>query len=66
MLVFSATVTGANAPDAEGFVGYFAGYPILAGAWRMKYQDIITAEEGKRGGRPCIRGLRITVGDVLG
>ena len=32
----------------------------------MKYQDIITAEEGKRGGRPCIRGLRITVGDVLG
>ena len=32
----------------------------------MKYQDIITAEAGKRGGRPCIRGLRITVGDVLG
>jgi uncharacterized protein (DUF433 family) len=32
----------------------------------MKYQDIITAEEGKRGGRACIRGLRITVGDVLG
>jgi len=61
-------VTGANAPDggAEGFVGYFTGYPILARARRMKYQDIITAEEGKRGGRPCIRGLRITVGDVLG
>jgi uncharacterized protein (DUF433 family) len=32
----------------------------------MDYQDIITIEEGKRGGRPCIRGLRITVGDVLG
>ena len=32
----------------------------------MKYQDIITAEEGKRGGRSCIRGLRIAVGDVLG
>jgi uncharacterized protein (DUF433 family) len=32
----------------------------------MNYQDIITIEEGKRGGRPCIRGLRITVGDVLG
>ncbi len=31
----------------------------------MKYQDIITAEEGKRGGRACIRGMRITVRDVL-
>jgi uncharacterized protein (DUF433 family) len=26
----------------------------------------ITIEEGKRSGRPCIRGIRITVGDVLG
>jgi uncharacterized protein (DUF433 family) len=32
----------------------------------VNYRDIITAEKGKRGGRPCIRGLRITVGDVLG
>lgn len=30
------------------------------------YQDVITIEPGKRGGRPVIRGLRITVGDVLG
>ena len=30
------------------------------------YRQIITLEPGKRGGRPCIRGLRITVGDVLG
>jgi len=29
------------------------------------YRDIITVEPGKRGGRPCIRGLRITVYDVL-
>jgi len=29
------------------------------------YQSIITIEPGKRGGRPCIRGLRITVYDVL-
>jgi uncharacterized protein (DUF433 family) len=29
------------------------------------YQDIITVEPGKRGGKPCIRGLRITVYDVL-
>lgn len=26
----------------------------------------ITIEPGKRGGKPCIRGLRITVNDVLG
>ena len=31
----------------------------------MSYQDIITIEPGKRGGKPCIRGLRITVYDVL-
>ena len=29
------------------------------------YQDIITIEAGKRGGKPCIRGLRITVYDIL-
>ncbi len=27
--------------------------------------SLITLEPGKRGGRPCIRGLRITVYDVL-
>jgi uncharacterized protein (DUF433 family) len=32
---------------------------------RMKYSGIITIEPGKRGGKPCIRGLRITVYDVL-
>ncbi len=31
----------------------------------MSYSDIITIEPGKRGGKPCIRGLRITVYDVL-
>ncbi|MGB5408485.1 MAG: DUF433 domain-containing protein [Thiogranum sp.] len=31
----------------------------------MNYQERITIEAGKRGGRPCIRGLRITVYDVL-
>lgn len=29
--------------------------------WRSR----ITVEPGKRGGRPCVRGMRITVGDVL-
>jgi len=31
----------------------------------MSYKDIITIEPGKRGGRPCIRGMRVTVYDVL-
>lgn len=31
----------------------------------MDYHNIITLEPGKRGGKPCIRGLRITVYDVL-
>ncbi len=30
------------------------------------YRDIITQEPGKKGGRPCIRGMRIAVSDVLG
>jgi uncharacterized protein (DUF433 family) len=31
----------------------------------MSYQDIITIEPGMRGGKACIRGMRITVSDVL-
>ena len=31
----------------------------------MDYRRLITIESGKRGGKPCIRGLRITVYDVL-
>lgn len=31
----------------------------------MDYRPLITIEPGKRGGKPCIRGLRITVTDVL-
>lgn len=32
----------------------------------IDYRNIITIEPGKRGGKLCIRGLRITVYDVLG
>jgi uncharacterized protein (DUF433 family) len=32
----------------------------------MNYQNIITIEPDKRGGKPCIRRMRITVYDVLG
>jgi uncharacterized protein (DUF433 family) len=31
----------------------------------VDYRNIITLEPGKRSGKPCIRGLRITVYDVL-
>ncbi len=31
----------------------------------MNTHPIITIEPGKRGGKPCIRGMRITVYDIL-
>lgn len=31
----------------------------------MDVEQLITIEPGKRGGQPCIRGMRITVRDVL-
>ncbi|MBI3464939.1 MAG: DUF433 domain-containing protein [Planctomycetes bacterium] len=31
----------------------------------MEYRHLITIEPGKRSGKPCIRGLRITVTNVL-
>jgi uncharacterized protein (DUF433 family) len=31
----------------------------------VNYHNIITIEPGKRGGKPCIRGMRITVYDML-
>ena len=32
----------------------------------IDYKKIITIEPGKRSGKPCIRGMRITVNDILG
>jgi uncharacterized protein (DUF433 family) len=32
----------------------------------MDYRKIITIEPDKRGGRPCIRGMRISIYDILG
>ncbi len=37
-----------------------SGYTMV-----MDYRTILTLEPGKRGGKPCIRGMRITVYDVL-
>jgi uncharacterized protein (DUF433 family) len=45
---------------------YFIVYRnIIAARGDMNYQDYITIEPGKRSGKPCIRGMRITVYDVL-
>jgi uncharacterized protein (DUF433 family) len=35
------------------------------GSLVIEYRDYVTIEPGKRGGKPCVRGLRITVYDVL-
>lgn len=40
--------------------------PSLIQGLSMNYHDVITIQSGKRGGRPCIRGMRISVADVLG
>lgn len=45
----------------DGLVGFRLAVMICA----MDYRDIITIEPGKRSGQPCIRGLRMTVQDVL-
>ncbi len=39
--------------------------PLTCYTFLVNYRDIITIEPGKRGGKPCIRGMRITVYDVL-
>ncbi|CAN5544283.1 DUF433 domain-containing protein [soil metagenome] len=31
----------------------------------MRWQERITIDPSVRGGKPCIRGLRVTVGDIL-
>lgn len=38
---------------------------MLHTAMKVDYKDYLTLEAGKRGGKPCIRGMRITVYDVL-
>lgn len=40
-------------------------YVVLMIPEFVDYQNIITIEPGKRSGKPCIRGMRITVSDVL-
>ena len=41
------------------------GASLAAERGSLSYHEIITIEPGKRGGQPCIRGMRITVSDAL-
>ena len=43
----------------------FDSYIYLVSLNMIDYSKYITLEDGKRSGQPCIRGLRITVYDVL-
>jgi uncharacterized protein (DUF433 family) len=52
-----AVARGARTPLTRG-----GAWPYLYG---MDWRSRITIEPGKRSGKPCIRGLRITVSDVL-
>jgi uncharacterized protein (DUF433 family) len=49
-----------------GFMAFQNDSGVLTLARHMDYRKLITIEPGKRGGKPSVRGLRITVGDVLG
>lgn len=46
----------------SGVTPFLRGQGLHSG---VDYRKIITIEPGKRGGKPCIRGMRITVSDVL-
>tara|TARA_R110002072_G_scaffold221428_1_gene378549 strand:+ start:642 stop:923 length:282 start_codon:yes stop_codon:yes gene_type:complete len=44
---------------------YHGNLNKIAGRKHMQYQDYIEMVPGKRSGKPCIKGTRITVYDVL-
>lgn len=50
---------------ATGMCFWFISLRLVVIISVMDYRDIITIEPGKRSGQPCIRGLRMTVQDVL-
>jgi len=55
---------------AASGAGHALFQPLVASlleeyAGSMDYSKIITIEPGQRSGKPCIRGMRITVSDVL-
>ncbi len=61
----SARDAAAQPDDQDEGTPYLTEARQLHTLCRMGYLDRITIEPGKRSGKPCIRGLRITVSDVL-
>ena len=58
--------SGQAACATHGFATHGLTLPRVQSSVRlMDYQKYITIEPGKRGGKPCIRGMRITVYEVL-
>lgn len=51
----------------EGLFLWYTGAVDCDEGWytNIDYSHLITLEPGKRSGKPCVRGLRITVYDVL-
>jgi uncharacterized protein (DUF433 family) len=54
-----------NEAFAQSLKEYDSFYELAKRDQAMNYQQFITIEPGKRGGKPCVRGLRITAYDVL-
>ena len=63
--VFSRTPWGAGPSPSWCLAAPTAAEAALCYPHSVDYRPYITIEPGKRGGKPCIRGLRITVYDVL-
>ena len=55
---------GSGAVEGK-LVEWIAAHEGAVSGYGMDYTKIITMEPDKMGGKPCIRGLRITVYDVL-
>lgn len=55
-------LTAAEVKSADGELGRRSRDLPMTSSFR----EIVTIEPGKRGGRPCIRGMRIAVADILG
>jgi len=58
-------VLGARSQSRDASLAVLAGRERPSDRLVVDYEKLLTIEPGKRGGKPCIRGLRITVYDVL-
>jgi uncharacterized protein (DUF433 family) len=57
--------SAASVDESDEWLGLSCKMALFCYHSRMDYSKIITMEPGKRSGKPCIRGMRMTVTDVL-